>query len=255
MLRPVHGTIGRKKIRSQVGAPVVQPSNRTNRTEMTMTTDVPMSTTATNTPEALMQTFAAHVHARDLDALMGLYEHDAVFMPEPAVVLSTPAEIRAALGAMLSLEPTMVVTPGQVLVAGDVALVQNDWSMGLLHDLVTSNLWCRRVPLKGCSLWLSPIPESSAMTWSVLPVTEIRMCISRTSPPISGSRSQLCRLGCCERIVMTESVRAQQLMSWPRTKRCVSVSGCLSRKTKFCAEQPRICPRPICRENDVPARP
>lgn len=94
-----------------------------------MTTDVPMSTTATNTPEALMQTFAAHVHARDLDALMGLYEHDAVFMPEPAVVLSTPAEIRAALGAMLSLEPTMVVTPGQVLVAGDVALVQNDWSM------------------------------------------------------------------------------------------------------------------------------
>ena len=83
----------------------------------------------TNTPETLMQTFAAHVHAGDLDALLGLYEPDAVFMPEPGVVLTTPAEIRAALGAMLSLGPTMVVDPGQVLVAGDVARVQNDWSM------------------------------------------------------------------------------------------------------------------------------
>lgn len=93
-----------------------------------MTTDEPIPALA-NTPEALMQTFAAHVHAGDLDALLGLYEADAVFMPEPGVIFTTPAEIRAALGAMLSLGPTMVVNPGQVLVAGDVALVQNDWSM------------------------------------------------------------------------------------------------------------------------------
>jgi uncharacterized protein (TIGR02246 family) len=94
-----------------------------------MTTDVPRPATATNSPEALMETFAAHVHTRDLDALMAMYEADAVFMPEPGVVLTTPEEIRTALGAMLSLEPTMVVNPGQVLLAGDVALIQNDWSM------------------------------------------------------------------------------------------------------------------------------
>jgi uncharacterized protein (TIGR02246 family) len=76
-----------------------------------------------------MQTFAAYVHARDLDALMGLYEPDAVFMPEPGVVLATPAEIRGALGAMLELAPTMSVNPGQILIADDVALVQNDWSI------------------------------------------------------------------------------------------------------------------------------
>lgn len=94
-----------------------------------MTTEHSTSTHDTSTPEALMQTFAAHVHAQDLEALMDLYEPDAVFMPEPGVVLSNPDEIRGALGAMLSLSPTMVVNPGQVLVAGDVALVQNDWSM------------------------------------------------------------------------------------------------------------------------------
>ena len=94
-----------------------------------MTADQPMPTLSTATPEALMQTFAAHVHAGDLDALLSLYEPDAVFMPEPDVILATRGEIRAALGAMLSLKPAMVVNPGEVLVAGDVALVQNDWSL------------------------------------------------------------------------------------------------------------------------------
>ncbi len=94
-----------------------------------MTTDRFAPTHDTSTPEALMQTFATHVHARDIDALMDLYEPDAVFMPEPDIVLSTPGEVRAALGAMLDLSPTMSVTPGQVLIADDIALVQNDWSM------------------------------------------------------------------------------------------------------------------------------
>jgi ketosteroid isomerase-like protein len=30
---------------------------------------------------------------------------------------------------MLSLAPAMAVTPGQVLISGDIALVQNDWTM------------------------------------------------------------------------------------------------------------------------------
>lgn len=93
-----------------------------------MTPDA-LTSPSTDTPEALMQTFAAHVHARDLDALIALYETDAVFMPEPGVVLTTPKDIRAALEAMLSLAPTMVVATGHVVASGDIALVQNDWSM------------------------------------------------------------------------------------------------------------------------------
>lgn len=94
-----------------------------------MTTERPMPAHPTDTPESLMQTYVAHVHAGELDSLVGLYEADAVFVPEPGVILTTQEEIRAALAAMLSLAPTMVVDPGEVLVAGDVALVQNDWSM------------------------------------------------------------------------------------------------------------------------------
>lgn len=83
----------------------------------------------TSTPQELMQTFVARVHDRDIDGLVALYEPDAVFQPEPGVVLVGRADIRGALEAMLGLEPSMVVDPGQVLVAGDVALVANDWSM------------------------------------------------------------------------------------------------------------------------------
>ena len=36
--------------------------------------------------------------------------------------------------------------------------------LGLLHDPVTSDLWCREVPLEGCSPCPSPIPVSSART-------------------------------------------------------------------------------------------
>lgn len=35
---------------------------------------------------------------------------------------------------------------------------------GLLHDQVTSDLWCRVAPLEGCSPCRSPIPKSSVTT-------------------------------------------------------------------------------------------
>jgi uncharacterized protein (TIGR02246 family) len=81
------------------------------------------------TPEALMTRFRDNLHAGDLDALVDLYEPEAVFEPEPGVVVHGHDEIRAALAPFLAVSPTMVVEPRQVLVTGDVALVVNDWSL------------------------------------------------------------------------------------------------------------------------------
>ena len=94
-----------------------------------MPTQPTIAVAGTSTPQELMQTFVRHVHAQDLDALLALYEPDAVFQPEPGVVFTGQGEIRVALEGMLGLQPTMVVNPGQVLVAGDIALVANDWTM------------------------------------------------------------------------------------------------------------------------------
>jgi uncharacterized protein (TIGR02246 family) len=88
-----------------------------------------MTTTARSTPETLMTSFAEFVRAGDLDSLVGLYEPTAVFEPEPGVVVEGVDAIRAALAAMLALEPVLVADIVQVLYADDIALVVNDWTM------------------------------------------------------------------------------------------------------------------------------
>jgi uncharacterized protein (TIGR02246 family) len=90
-----------------------------------------MSTNDTDlsTPEALMRTFSACVNAGDLDGLVALYEPDAVFEPQPGIVVQGHAAIRDALEQLLSLGPTITADTVQVLVGGDVALVVNEWAL------------------------------------------------------------------------------------------------------------------------------
>lgn len=116
----VDGVSGRGGARrdppSQRPRPLVQPS-------MT-TTDID-----TSTPQALMRTFTNLVHARDLDGLVALYEPSAVFEPQPGIVIRGHAAIAAALADLLALRPRMITDTVQVLDAGDVALVVNEWTM------------------------------------------------------------------------------------------------------------------------------
>lgn len=97
-----------------------------------MTTETPASTTAAataSTPTRLMELFSQRVHDRDLDALMELYERDAVFLPSSGGILTGRDAIRGGLAELLALEPVMNVRVAQVLSTGDTALVVNDWSM------------------------------------------------------------------------------------------------------------------------------
>jgi len=87
------------------------------------------TTTTRNTPEQLMQAFNDRFAARDLDGLASLYEPDAVFRPEPGVVVEGIDAIRQALGALFELNPTLEATPTEVLHVGDIALVVNEWTM------------------------------------------------------------------------------------------------------------------------------
>ena len=54
------------------------------------------------TPEALTRAFVACVHAGDLDGFVALYEPDAVFQPQPGVVVQGRDAIRHALGELLT---------------------------------------------------------------------------------------------------------------------------------------------------------
>jgi ketosteroid isomerase-like protein len=59
-----------------------------------------------------------------------LYEPDALFEPEPGVVAHGHGEIRLALGELARLRPRLDLKGRPaVLIAGEVALVSNDWSL------------------------------------------------------------------------------------------------------------------------------
>lgn len=74
-----------------------------------------------------MRCFADRLNTADLDGLVALYEPSAVFEAQPGVVVHGHAAIRQALRDLLSIRPTIVADTVQMLVAGDLALVVNEW--------------------------------------------------------------------------------------------------------------------------------
>jgi uncharacterized protein (TIGR02246 family) len=83
----------------------------------------------TETPEGVIERFSALLAHGDLDALVNLYEPNAVFSPQPGQTVTGRAAIREALTGFLELRPEMNGAIQEVLVSEDTALVSNRWSL------------------------------------------------------------------------------------------------------------------------------
>jgi uncharacterized protein (TIGR02246 family) len=83
----------------------------------------------TATPEQVIECFSSSLARSDLDALVDLYEPDAVFAPQPGRVVTGRAAIREALTGFLELRPQLDGEIKEVLVSDDTALVSNRWSL------------------------------------------------------------------------------------------------------------------------------
>jgi ketosteroid isomerase-like protein len=81
------------------------------------------------TPEEIHRRFTEHFTAGDLDALVGLYEADAVLIPQPGTTVQGHAAIRAALADFLALGGRFGMPPGRAVQAGDLALLYADWTL------------------------------------------------------------------------------------------------------------------------------
>jgi uncharacterized protein (TIGR02246 family) len=84
---------------------------------------------STTTPEAVIERFSTLLSDSDLDALVELYEPEAVFAPQPGQTVTGRAAIREALTGFLELRPEMDGKIQEVLVSEDTALVSNRWSL------------------------------------------------------------------------------------------------------------------------------
>jgi uncharacterized protein (TIGR02246 family) len=79
-------------------------------------------------PEECDLLFGDHVNAGDLDALVALYEPTCPMAQRDGGLIVGHEAIRANLQRLLAMKPRMTIRVTQVLAAGDLAMVYNDWS-------------------------------------------------------------------------------------------------------------------------------
>lgn len=81
------------------------------------------------TPEQMHREFESAFNAGDMEALLSLYEPDAVLIPQPGVVAQGLDEIKPALQAFLDLGGTISLDTKTVVTVGDLAYLANRWSL------------------------------------------------------------------------------------------------------------------------------
>src|SRR5687768_7532421 len=82
---------------------------------------------AVQRPEDMHRAFTEAFNASDADALMALYEADAVLVPAPGQTVTGTAAIRDALGGFLALNGRISIVTQCIVHTGDVALLQGSW--------------------------------------------------------------------------------------------------------------------------------
>jgi uncharacterized protein (TIGR02246 family) len=80
------------------------------------------------TPQAVLQSIVDGINTGDLDALMTLYEPDAVFATEPGKQINSFAGIREALSNFIAAKGKLDLKVTSVLEGGGLALVTTVWS-------------------------------------------------------------------------------------------------------------------------------
>jgi uncharacterized protein (TIGR02246 family) len=81
------------------------------------------------TPEETPRLWAEAFNAGDLDALVALYEEDAILVPQPGEAVAGIEAIAEALSALLATQPTFYLEVRKVLQTGDIALSFADWTL------------------------------------------------------------------------------------------------------------------------------
>jgi uncharacterized protein (TIGR02246 family) len=84
---------------------------------------------AATRPEEMPQAFSDAFNSGDVDAVMALYEPDAVLVPEPGRTVAGSAAIREALQGFLALKGRIELRLKRAISAGDTALVSSSWSL------------------------------------------------------------------------------------------------------------------------------
>ncbi len=81
------------------------------------------------TPEEVDRCLAEAFRAKDLEAILALYEPGATFIAQPGQPVTGLAAIRVAIQELLSIKPHLQLEVTRVLQAGDIALLSSTWTL------------------------------------------------------------------------------------------------------------------------------
>lgn len=84
---------------------------------------------AAKSPEDIDPTFMEAFNAGDGEAVLSLYEPEAVFVVPSGEVVEGPAAIAEALGPFLEMKPQINLRTEKILRSGDTALVYSSWTV------------------------------------------------------------------------------------------------------------------------------
>ena len=84
---------------------------------------------ATISPEMAVRNFFRLFNEGNVEAVMAMYEPDAILIAPPGQVAQGEADRRAALNGFLSMKPTLQLGALNVVLAGDIALSIANWTM------------------------------------------------------------------------------------------------------------------------------
>jgi ketosteroid isomerase-like protein len=82
-------------------------------------------------PAELEELLASTLSSGDAEAVLRLYEAEAVFIPpgqSPTDPVRGTVALRDVMSQFTSMEPKLKITPKKVLQSGDIALVTSDWT-------------------------------------------------------------------------------------------------------------------------------
>jgi uncharacterized protein (TIGR02246 family) len=80
-------------------------------------------------PQDLHQALVTAFNARDMDAVVALYEPEAVLVPQPGQIASGSAQLRAALAHFFALPGDMSIETTYCLQQGELALTRSHWKV------------------------------------------------------------------------------------------------------------------------------
>jgi uncharacterized protein (TIGR02246 family) len=105
-------------------------------------------------PEEICRLFQQAIAAGDLNALLSLYDPEAVFLNQSGEVKTGEAGLREVLAPLAAAQARFDYTIRQVIQSGDIALMHTDWQVASPQPMSTYAIEVARRQPDGTWRWL-----------------------------------------------------------------------------------------------------